>query len=222
MRGRVRALGAVRGWHAAAAVRQRWELRPPCVPHPRPCCLPPPTLRHPGGALDHAFVVDVAMLGDLGGVDLQNLHTGLGRGGMQGRGDVWEMVEGEAGRGRAGVTGRRGVRRCGCCGCMPPPPPPPSLPPPPHQHPRFTHLLVGKRDLDLAVQPARPHECGVEHVGAVGGRHQLHLAQLLKPVQLAQQLHQRALHLGQVGRGQGADVWAQGRVVRRGDAAAAI
>lgn len=104
------------------------------------------------------------------------------------------------------------------------------------------HLLVGQRDLDLAVQPPRPHEGGVQHVWPVGGRHQLdlrhrsssgeeeegeacregsgtsrsgralalqtalkqqakgaagpaHLAQLLKAVQLAQQLHQRSLHL---------------------------
>lgn len=37
-------------------------------------------------------------------------------------------------------------------------------------------LLVGQWDLDLSVQPAGPHERGVQHIWPVGGSHQLDLA----------------------------------------------
>ncbi|KAI3480031.1 hypothetical protein L1887_57807 [Cichorium endivia] len=56
-------------------------------------------------------------------------------------------------------------------------------------------LLVGQRDLDLAVDTSRPHERRVERVGPVGGHDDLGLAEVVESVHLVEQLHERALDL---------------------------
>src|SRR6185436_18752408 len=47
---------------------------------------------------------------------------------------------------------------------------------------------IGLIDDDLPVEAARAHERGVEHVGAVGGRHDDHALLGVEPVHLDQQL----------------------------------
>ena len=54
---------------------------------------------------------------------------------------------------------------------------------------------VGLVDHDLAVEPPWTHQRGVEHVGAVGGRHDDHALLRVEPVHLDQQLVQRLLAL---------------------------
>jgi len=58
-----------------------------------------------------------------------------------------------------------------------------------------THLQVGQGELDLAVQPAGPHQRRVERVRAVGGHEHLDVAARVEAVQLVDQLEHRALHL---------------------------
>eukprot|EP00047_Mylnosiga_fluctuans_P002620 m.225234 g.225234 ORF g.225234 m.225234 type:complete len:387 (+) comp11232_c0_seq1:43-1203(+) len=61
-------------------------------------------------------------------------------------------------------------------------------------------LLVRQRDLDLAVQTARPQQRRVQHVRPIRRHDDLDLAQHIEAVHLVQQLHQRTLDLA-VGRG---------------------
>mmetsp|Transcript_79136 Transcript_79136/g.157319 ORF Transcript_79136/g.157319 Transcript_79136/m.157319 type:complete len:255 (-) Transcript_79136:649-1413(-) len=58
-----------------------------------------------------------------------------------------------------------------------------------------TASLVGQRDLDLAVETARAHQCRVEHVWSVGRTYHLDLAQGIEAIKLIEKLHQRALDL---------------------------
>mmetsp|Transcript_28829 Transcript_28829/g.81222 ORF Transcript_28829/g.81222 Transcript_28829/m.81222 type:complete len:254 (-) Transcript_28829:479-1240(-) len=82
--------------------------------------------------LHHCLVVDVSVLGDPRGVDLQDVHAGL---------------------------------------------------------------LVGQRDLHLTVQATGAEKGWVKDIGAVGRHDHFHLSYRVKPIQLAQQLHERALDL---------------------------
>jgi len=91
----------------------------------------------PVGQLHHGLVVDVAVLGDAAGVNLENLES----------------------------------RR-----------------------------LVWQRDLDLSVESSGPQQRRVERVGSVGCHHHLHLSEVVEPVKLVEQLHQRALDLAIGGR----------------------
>ena len=57
-------------------------------------------------------------------------------------------------------------------------------------------VLVGDGDGDFAVEPARPAQGGVEHVGQVGGRQHDHVLPLRQSVHQAEQLrHHPLLHV---------------------------
>jgi hypothetical protein len=54
---------------------------------------------------------------------------------------------------------------------------------------------VGRLDGDAAVEAARPQQCGVEHVGAVGGANDDHAGRRIEAVHLSEDLVQRLLAL---------------------------
>ncbi len=62
-----------------------------------------------------------------------------------------------------------------------------------HAQDALAPLDVGRIDHDLAVEASRPEECGVEHVGSVGGGDQDHAFVGLEAVHLDQQLVERLL-----------------------------
>lgn len=54
---------------------------------------------------------------------------------------------------------------------------------------------VGQGELDLAVQPARPEQSGIECVGAVGGHYHLHVHILVETIHLIEQFKKDTLDL---------------------------
>lgn len=49
-------------------------------------------------------------------------------------------------------------------------------------------LLIGQRNLNLAIETTRSQQRGVQRVWTIGGHDHLHLAQRVEAVQLVQQL----------------------------------
>ena len=56
-------------------------------------------------------------------------------------------------------------------------------------------LLVGQRDLDLAIQTTRTQQGRIQRVRSIRGHDHLHFAERVEAVHLVEQLHERALNL---------------------------